>query len=294
MPCPRAGGPTSDQNPQSHHTIRKGTYRRPSDKSLVPRGYCFDCQKGFSEQTNSPTYRLQDLRTAPKILGLAMRGVAKRQIASFLKISYGAVERKIKMLAQKARKAQVKLLKEHNKFSNVQFDDLQTFEHTKLKPLAIGLIVETKTRFVMGMRVSTQPSNGNLAKISVKKYGKRKDGRPEGWDILWGGLTQYMTEDVTITTDKNPMYPSMIKKHRPKANHITVPGGRGCVAGYGELKRKHRDPMFDLNHTCAMLRDRLAVLKRRTWATTKKICNLQDLVDIYTWFHNTKVIKVQE
>jgi hypothetical protein len=43
-----------------------------------------------------------------------------------------------------------------------------------------------------------------------------------------------------------------------------------------------------------MLRDRLAVLKRRTWATTKKICNLQDLVDIYTWFHNTKVIQTQE
>ena len=107
-----------------------------------------------------------------------------------------------------ARKAQVKLLKEHKKFSNVQFDGLQTFEHTKLKPLAIGLIVETKTRFVMGMRVSTQPSNCNLVKVSLKKYGKRKDGRPEGWDILWGGLTQYMTEDVTITTDKNPMYPS--------------------------------------------------------------------------------------
>jgi hypothetical protein len=63
-----------------------------------------------------------------------------------------------------ARKAQVKLLKEHKKFSNVPFDNLQTFEHTKLKPLAIGLIVETKTRFVMGMRVSTQPSNGNLTK----------------------------------------------------------------------------------------------------------------------------------
>ena len=59
MPCPRAGGPNADQNSQSHHTIRKGTYRRPTDKRLVPRGYCYDCQKGFSEQTNSPTYRQQ-------------------------------------------------------------------------------------------------------------------------------------------------------------------------------------------------------------------------------------------
>ncbi len=67
---------------------------------------------------------------------------------------------------------------------------------------------------------------------------------------------------------------------RDSLTHKTTPGGRGCVVGYGELKNKKFDEMFALNHTAAMLRDRLATLKRRTWTTVKKPENLLLLLKI--------------
>ena len=46
------------------------------------------------------------------------------------------------------------------------------------------------------------------------------------------------------------------------------------------------DPLFSLNHTCAMYRDNTKRLSRRTWCTTKIVPRLQCLLDIYTVFHN--------
>jgi hypothetical protein len=56
--------------------------------------------------------------------------------------------------------------------------------------------------------------------------------------------------------------------------------------GQGELKRGGFDPLFSLNHTAAMFRDRLKRLSRRTWCTTKRPDRLQLLLDLYAWYHN--------
>jgi hypothetical protein len=46
------------------------------------------------------------------------------------------------------------------------------------------------------------------------------------------------------------------------------------------------DPMFSLNLTCAKIRASVAVMARKTWATTKSIEKLQDKLDIYLAVHN--------
>jgi hypothetical protein len=50
--------------------------------------------------------------------------------------------------------------------------------------------------------------------------------------------------------------------------------------GQGELKRGGFDPLFSLNHTAAMFRDRLKRLSHRTWCTTKRPDRLQLLLDL--------------
>ncbi|MGZ3809720.1 MAG: transposase, partial [Bacteriovorax sp.] len=56
--------------------------------------------------------------------------------------------------------------------------------------------------------------------------------------------------------------------------------------GQGELKKVHYDPLFKINHTCAMLRYRINRLVRRTWCTTKKIEMLENHLQIYIAYHN--------
>ena len=52
------------------------------------------------------------------------------------------------------------------------------------------------------------------------------------------------------------------------------------------LPQTQFDPIFSLNHTCAMLRANICRLIRKTWCTTKKRERLVDHIAIYTYLHN--------
>jgi len=168
-----------------------------------------------------------------------------------------------------------------------QFDDLQTIEHTKCKPLSVTLAVDDKKRKILGFEVSRMPATGHLAKIARKKYGFRKDMRQKGIDKLLEQVSKMTTQTVRITSDEHPYYPPAVRKHFPKAKYKRFKGVRGCVAGQGELKKVFYDPLFMLNHTCAMLRANINRLIRKTWCTTKLPERLIDHLNIYVYFHNT-------
>ncbi len=174
--------------------------------------------------------------------------------------------------------------------TELQFDDLETFEHTKLKPLSVTLAVEKKTRQIIGFEVSRMPAKGLLAKKSVKKYGIRIDERSQARDRLFRRLRGKIAPHALIQSDENPHYKKDVNEFFPHALHLTVKGQRGAITGQGELKKIGFDPLFSLNHTCAMLRANINRLFRRTWCTTKKIQPLIDHIEIYVLFHNSRLI----
>jgi hypothetical protein len=173
--------------------------------------------------------------------------------------------------------------------SVIQFDDLETHEHTKCKPLSVAIAVQADSRKILGFQVSRMPAKGRLARIAIKKYGPRHDERRRGWDGLLRAIEPYVTPNVSITTDDNPHYPRFVRKHFPNGTHLTVKGGRGSSTGQGELKRLKFDPIFSLNHTCAMLRANLNRLFRKTWCTTKTIDGLIHHLNMYVEFHNRRL-----
>jgi hypothetical protein len=175
----------------------------------------------------------------------------------------------------------------------VQFDDLETFEHTKLKPLSITLAVEKDTRFILGFEVSRMPAKGLLAKRAVRKYGPRKDERAEGRRRLFRRIQSVIHENATIESDQNPHYAPDVREFFPHAIHLGHKGQRGAVTGQGELKKTTFDPLFSLNHTCAMLRANINRLFRKTWCTTKRLQALCDHLEIYVLYHNTQIISFE-
>lgn len=60
---------------------------------------------------------------------------------------------------------------------NFAFDEMESFEHTKMKPLSIALAVEDSSRLILDFRVSSMKAKGHLAERARKKYGPRKDER---------------------------------------------------------------------------------------------------------------------
>lgn len=172
----------------------------------------------------------------------------------------------------------------------IEFDDLETFEHTKCKPLSVTLAVQSRTRRILGLEVSRIPAKGLLVN-KAKKYGPRPDERAWGRARLFHNLKNLISEDAVIKSDSNPHYPSDVKRHFPKARHVTYEGKRGSLGGQGELKRVKFDPLFSLNHTCASFRANVSRLVRKTWCTTKRIDYLRAHLMIYADYHNEHLDK---
>ena len=95
--------------------------------------------------------------------------------------------------------------------------------------------------------------------------------------------------DAEWKSDDHPFYPKILRMNHPAAKHVTVKGGRGAITGQGELKKLVFDPIFSLNHTCAMLRANLNRLFRKTWCTTKTLRGLVDHLSLYVRFHNQRI-----
>ena len=218
--------------------------------------------------------------------------MSMRRIAKVLKVNRKTVKRKLIYLAKKAKLEHQDFLKtlQQNKIMHIQFDDLITMEHTKLKPLSVTMAVDAKTRKFLGVDVSPIPAFGLLAEKSRKKYGFRKSEHQKGLTKIFDNLKNIADKNVLIESDEHPFYPKFTKEYFPHAKHKRYKGGRGCVVGQGELKRLNYDPLFTLNHNFAMLRANINRLVRKTWCTTKRPDMLLNHLMIYINYHNQYLV----
>ena len=262
-----------------------GSYYRTSDSRHVKRFKCLTCKKTFSQATHDSCYRQKKRQKNRAIYELLASGVTGRRIARLLRIHRTTVARRLIFLGSWAREK----LYFDTAFSRVQemeFDDLETFEHSKCKPLSVTLAVESKTRRILGFEVAQMAAKGRLAEKSRKLYGKRRDERGRMRRKLFANLERVLSPGALIKSDSNPYYLDDVKRYFPDCHYIQVLGQRGAITGQGELKKIPFDPIFSLNHTCAMFRANVARLIRKTWATTKLKSRLEDHLAIYAVYHN--------
>ena len=271
--------------------VRFGSFVRKYDNKKIQRFRCPRCRKSSSSSTESPLFRQRKPFLNLSIFKLLTGGYSQRRTALDMSINRKTVVRKFLFLGGAAREALYFANSLKIKASHVQFDDMETFEHTKCKPLSITLAVEHKTRRILGFQVSQMPAKGKIAKISRQKYGPREDHRPMARNQLFSEIKNLMADTGLIESDMNPHYPESVKRHFPNHVHKTYKGRRGCVVGQGELKRGVFDPLFSLNHTCAMLRANINRLFRRTWCTTKKADRLGLHIALYALNHNLRLLK---
>jgi len=289
--CP-SQTPSSSPSPISGRIVPRSSFCRKGETKRVRRFQCLDCNRSFSAATLEPEYRQKRRDLNESFRKLLCSSVSQRRIARLHGVDRKTVVRKFLFLAEQAKK---ELEADQRSFTTkrteVQFDEMETFEHTKCKPLSIPLIVCAKTRKILGFSVASMPANGPLAKIALQKYGPREDQRPKKAEGLFTQVRDLIDPKAKIISDQNPKYPSWLKPHFPNASHKAYKGRRGCIVGQGELKKAGFDQLFSLNHTAAMIRANVNRLVRRTWCTTKKADRLLAHLYLYAQYHNTELIK---
>lgn len=255
------------------------------------RWRCRSCHKTFSSATGALDFQHKKRHLLQSIRDLLCSSVSQRRIARVLGIHRGTVARQVFHLSLLARFNHIEFLRclVLKPFAKFQFDEMETFEHSKLKPLSIALAVSEGSRKILGFQVASMPANGLLAERSRQKYGPRPDERAHASRLLFDSVAVAVAENALVTSDQNPKYPRWLRGRGWE--HVQVKGRRGCIVGQGELKKIGFDPLFSLNHTCAMIRDNIKQLSRRTWCTTKKADCLTNLLWVYLDFHNQVLTK---
>lgn len=271
---------------------RDGFFKRKDDSKIIQRFRCRNCGKRFSAGTNSDFYRHKKRRIHAPLLKFLCSGMSLRRSAILLEVNHKTVARKLPILAKRCReKNEIKLRKLSRRIFNIQIDDLITKENSKLKPLSVSIAVDEDRRRILAVEVSRIPSFGHLSKIAVQKYGKRPDEHFDGLTRLFQRIRPIVSPEVIIKSDEHQSYPGFISKYLPRAKHLQFRSERGCVAGQGELKKVHFDPIFTVNHTCALLRANVNRLIRKTWCTTKRPQRLKDHLDLFVFYYNEVLLK---
>ena len=210
-----------------------------------------------------------------------------RKTAKELGCSYSTVYRKFKWLGPRAKSAhQEKSFTSETLF----FDEMESIEHTKLKPLTIALAVDENYQ-LLGVEVGTIPAKGHLAAISRKKYGRRKNQSTEKVQKLLEQVkSQLKSTPINIKSDAKTEYKLLVNKTFPG-----VPYEQFASRGNKEKSREQKylkkekakhDPLFPLNQRCAVLRDHIKRLVRRSWCTTKLPEHLELGIYLYIANHN--------
>ena len=267
-----------------------GTFLRGDPVVVVKRYLCLDCGRTFSDATTTFEYRQRRRDINLPLFKLMASNITQRRAAKVLSIARRTVESRLPYFDKVARSQHKILLETRRKSTHVHFDDMETSEHTKLKPLSIPLAVDHSSRIIIGYDVAQMPAKGKTASISRAKYGTRKDLRHLAWENVLKSVASTSIRDVEITSDSHKRYPEMIRKFVPGAMHVQVKSRRACVAGQGELKLGGFDPIFSINHTAAMLRANMSRLIRRTWCTTKRAEKLLCHISLYVLWHNETIL----
>ncbi len=275
---------------QSVQIVKDGSFFRPSDSRRIQRYKCKNCGKRFSNATFQLAYRQNKRKVNHPLRALLASGISMRRAAKLLKIRYSTVARKVEFLSRVAMIKHQRMLETCPKVTAIQFDDLITLEHTKCKPLSVTIAVDEMKRTILGVEVSSMPAFGHLAKISIRKYGPRKDEREQGIRSLLSKIQVAIDLHATITTDEHQLYPKNIKRYFPEAVHEAFKGARGSVYGQGELKKIGYDPLFAINHTCAMFRANVNRLIRKSWCTTKIPKMLLHHLNIFMEYYNSELL----
>jgi hypothetical protein len=243
---------------------------------------CRRCGRSFSSHTQRATFGQHRPDINRAVYELYASGMTQRRMALVLRVNRKTIVRKFLFVAQLARQAHGEFSQSDFAVAQVQFDEMQTFEHTKLKPVAIALSVDAPTGMIVDAKAASMPYTGPWAGLARQKYGpRRNDTRKAMVQVLFSTRQFTSGGPVSITSDANPKYPRPIKALLPNATHMAV------VSRYEKTDRKnYRDPLFTLNYTAAKLRNDLSRLSRKTWVTTKKIERLQKHLDLYLAYNN--------
>lgn len=266
--------------------LKRGYYKTKHNGQPVPRYQCKRCRHLFSSHSLLPTYRQKKPAMNKEVYKWYSSGTTQRRMAINLGINRKTVARKFLYMARQAANYHKKMLSNGSlKTMNVQFDELEHYEHTIMKPVSIAVAVDTYSGKIISLDAATMKIHGKLTGMSRDKYGYREDTRDAAREDAFRAINDVALSGLKIYTDFNPSYPNFKDRFVPSAQLVQV-YSKGGIKRSKKVRRNLDDALWRVNHVCAKIRNDLARLSRKSWVTTKALWALQAQLDLYIAYNN--------
>ena len=256
---------------QSQNKKKFGTMKTKRGKTA--RYKCKDCSKTFTKRTGTINYRKRKQHLRDDITKKYCERMSLRGIARISNASYPTVVKYFRENAQLAKQANKKrLAKKEIVTSYVQFDQLETYEHTKKKPVGIQISIRHKTGEIISAKAGYIP----IRALSISR----------AYSEAWNEKARYSTHIIKMLNETREAL------NRNSAT-VTCDQDRGQV---NTLKELYKDPFITLapssqenkkiDRVFRRMRQDISRLGRKTLSTTKKIKQLQNHLDLYIQYNN--------
>jgi len=281
--CPNEECPNWDK-PSGVFYAKKGYSRLRRNSQPIPRYRCKTCGQYFSPSTFKETAWQHRPDLNRSVFHLLVSGVSQRRAAKILGCSKRTVDRKLRELGEHAKVMHAEALESGEMNTTcVQLDQLESFEHTRAKPVTIAVAVRKKTGQILGIRVGRVPTSGKLAKLGREEYGWVVDEQEQTVKGLLEDIRHVVSSGATFISDKAKRYPGWILQVFPDAR---LERHKSRAGAWKRGTPKDFDPMFRVNNTFAKLRNDLGRLARKTWVTTKSRVALERHLWLYVAWTN--------
>jgi len=262
---------------KNHHTpkqrfyIKKGYFITQWNHRRVPRYQCLACKRSFSSHTFYRTYRQKKPYLNEIIYRFYTSATTQRRLARILGVNLKTVVRKFLFLAQNAEAMHLeKLGSKEFDVAHCQFDEMLSFEHTRLKPISIALAVQKLDSKLISIQVAQSHYQGVLSSVAVRKYGLREDQSQLARSRVLTTIQSQIKSSCILVSDAKPIYRREVASHVPGAKLVQIKNRGGRLRRLLSAKRRNiEDPMFELNLVAAKIRHDLSRMARKVWTTTK-------------------------
>ena len=258
-----------------------GKYKRKRSRQLIQRYKCSRCKHTFSDQTLSKTYKQKRPDLNQKILeGLGL-GMGIRKLALNLRTTKKTIQRKMIFLADVCEKFQNKYMTEWDVKPQFQFDEMESYEHSRHATLGLPVVVEKKSHFIVSATAQYIRSRSQYPNLRDKHNFAHSDEIRGKERIIKERLKLCRTMKpkgrIVIDTDKHVCYKGYMKD---------VFGKEGVHISYNAGDETEKQRLFPVNNICGCLRDDVAMLRRKTWHGCKDKDMLNNRLKIYTFISN--------
>ncbi len=282
--CPRHAVPEAGEHQPFFE--RYGFYKPQCRQHPVQRFHCLDCGRTFSEQTFRQDYRDRRPELNIRLYESLVSSTGYRQSARILHMSARGALRKARKIERQAGWLHENLSAKLPGGRTYAFDELETFEHSKLRPVTMPVVVECASWFLVAhgvapiRRLAQQGSERRQAQDELEaEEGIREDDSRECVHEVFARVDRRLNGGkLRVHTDQKSTYgPILSEIFGDRVRHVTTSG---------KAKRDPSNPLFPINITLAMCRDNLGRLRRRTWLVSKKREYLRTHMQMFTVYRN--------